>query len=447
MVFVLLSFFTILFVLLSKQLFQRWFNHLSIYTLIWFFLLTFYEMKLVHYYDLTFETWCIIIGAFFSYCLGVITYFVAKQNKTEQFPDSANKNLIISTNLFLNNAKVLRVAIIITSLIGLAGAIQNWMVLLHKFKTIQNIIIFAHYIYEMRVQGDLDFMPYLSSFSYVAVFLAGLYTVKRGKLSIYVLLPFLAVVLKELANVARAGMLFALVEFVSVLILYRYSVYGNVFFSRRNNTRRLVISTIFIFILIVGGATAVRSVRGTIESYGSSTPTLDKLKGDLIITPSIYFYFSSDVGVLNKYLQSKGEKTSFGENTFMPVYNILNKLGVVAKPNEYQKGYYIPVWTNTGTYLRELHADFGMTGVLLVPYCLGIFLTFLWFKFFETTNLSYLVIMVYFYIIIFFSFLVMASRLGFWVISFALLLILMPALEKISLFFIKRKQNNLKLED
>jgi oligosaccharide repeat unit polymerase len=390
-------------------------------------------LKLIRYEDLTFETWFVIIGAFISYFLGIITFFVAKNN-FGNYPDSNNKNLRIQTNLFINNAKVLKISILITSIIGLIGAIQNWLVLLHEFKTFPNIIINANIIYHMRVEGELAFVPYLSSFSYVAVFLGALYSARKGKISFYLTFPFLGVILSDLANVGRAGMLFAFVEFISALVLYSYSINKYDLNQSKRSNKKFAISIVLIFISLVAAATVVKSIRGSVESISSSTSTLNKLKGNAVITPTVYLYFSSDVGVLNKYLELEKENSMFGENTFMPIYRVLNKLDLVEKPQFYQTGYYIPMWTNTGTYLRELHADFGVTGILLVPFLLGLFITFLWFKFFETTRLNYLVILVYFYIIIFFSFVVFEPRQGYWIISLVLILLFIPALEKLSLF-------------
>ena len=286
----------------------------------------------------------------------------------------------------------------------------------------------------MRVEGELAFVPYLSSFSYVAVFLGALYSARKGKISFYLTFPFLGVILSDLANVGRAGMLFAFVEFISALVLYSYSINKYDLNQSKRSNKKFAISIVLIFISLVAAATVVKSIRGSVESISSSTSTLNKLKGNAVITPTVYLYFSSDVGVLNKYLELEKENSMFGENTFMPIYRVLNKLDLVEKPQFYQTGYYIPMWTNTGTYLRELHADFGVTGILLVPFLLGLFITFLWFKFFETTRLNYLVILVYFYIIIFFSFVVFEPRQGYWIISLVLILLFIPALEKLSLF-------------
>ncbi len=443
MVFLILISLTAFFILISKLLFKSWFNHLSIYTFIWFILLTFYEMKLFYYYDLSLETWSIIVGSFLSFFLGIITYFSAKKSTTID-PNISNNVTASETVFFANNAKVLKITTIIFSMIGLAGAIQHWLVLIRNFGSIPNVILNANTIYQMRVEGELDFIPYLSLFSFVAVFLGSLYTARKGRISIYIVIPMIAVILSDLANFARSQMLFALIEFLCVMIFYKYSIVSRQL-SEKKNSKLMFIGIVFVIVLLIGGATIVRSVRGTIESYSASTTTLNKLRGNTFITPSIYLYFSSDVGVLNKYLESDGEKTAFGENTFMPVYNILYKYGVVNKPANYQRGYFIPMWSNTGTYLRELHADFGITGVLLVPYSLGLLLTFLWFKYFETYSLNYLVLLVYFNILIFFSFLVMVTRLGYWIISLVIILFLLHYINKFAGLFID-KTNKPELE-
>lgn len=446
MVFLILFTISIFFVLVSKDLFKTWFNHLSIYIVIWFVLITLYEMKLLQYENLRLETWFIIGGAFLSYYLGIITYFTAK-NELRYYPDTTSEIYGKNKILFDNNGIVLKIGIVVTSLIGLAGAVQNWMVLFHKFKTIQNIIISANVIYQMRVAGDLEFLPYFSSFSFVAVFLGSIYTAWKRKFSFYILIPFLAVVLSELANVGRAGMLFAFVEFISVMILYRPAVLKIELTSRKWKKLKNIISIVFISVLLIAGATSVKLVRSTIESYSGASSSLNEIRGGLVISPSIYFYFSGDLGVLNKYLELDKESNMFGENTFMPVYRVLNKFGIVKKPHFYQIGYFVPVWMNTGTYLRELHADFGISGILIIPYFLGLFTTFLWFKFRETLNLKYFILLVYFYIIIFFSFLMFEPRLGYWTISLVLLLIITPFMEKISRLLLNRKEDNAELDN
>ena len=121
----------------------------------------------------------------------------------------------------------------------------------------------------------------------------------------------------------------------------------------------------------------------TSESYEGTSNELRQFKDNLIISPSLYLYLSSDVGVLSQYLRSEGtsypemDYTQFGQNTFLPVYNFLSKFGFIDRVSGYQRGYFIPMWTNTGTYIRELHADFGITGILLGPYLIGLLITWI----------------------------------------------------------------------
>ena len=138
------------------------------------------------------------------------------------------------------------------------------------------------------------------------------------------------------------------------------------------------------------------------------------------------------MGVLSKYLFYEGEDTEFGQNTFLTVYGFLARFGAVEKPELFQKGYYIPMWTNTGTYIRELHADFGVLGPIIGPYILGLLITWLWFKFYREKNLIVFAFLVYLFLVIGFSFLVMITRLPSWTISLFVIVIILPFLEKIA---------------
>jgi oligosaccharide repeat unit polymerase len=70
----------------------------------------------------------------------------------------------------------------------------------------------------------------------------------------------------------------------------------------------------------------------------------------------------------------------FGANTLAPVYRVLAKLGFDTHTSRYQVFYKTPAPANTGTYLREVHADFGVLGVLLIPFLMGFVTTVIWFR-------------------------------------------------------------------
>jgi oligosaccharide repeat unit polymerase len=247
--------------------------------------------------------------------------------------------------------------------------------------------------------------------------------------------------LKELAVVGRAGMLFALLEFVFTFFLFRHLLNTDIkkrfVFSKVNG----IVATFILLVFIISAASLIRIFRGSTESFAARSTQLSQFRENIILTPTLYLYLSSDPGVLSKYLESKEDfnsemnNTKIGQNTFLPIYSLLAKLGITERVSGYQRPYYIPIWTNTGTYIRELHADFGIAGTLLGAYLIGLIITWSWFKFYEKKNLILFAILVYFYLIIGFSFLVMVTRLLYWFISLIIIILFIPLLERISEYF------------
>ncbi|HMN26430.1 MAG TPA: oligosaccharide repeat unit polymerase, partial [Ignavibacteriaceae bacterium] len=187
----------------------------------------------------------------------------------------------------------------------------------------------------------------------------------------------------------------------------------------------------------------IRISRGSRENYVGTDRQLKQMKDNFLFSPSIYLYISSDAGVFSKYLELDKEEARIGENSFRLFYDFLSRFELVEKPKFFQQGYFIPMWTNTGTFIREIHADFGIIGVLVIPFILGISLTWFWFIFIRTGNIFSLVFMVYLYLIIGFSFLVMVTRLNQWYFSQILILLYIPILQNLA----SRKNSSLLVEN
>ncbi len=419
------------FILLSIKLFKKVLNPLSLYTIIWTFLLSAYELKLIRYNDLTLTTWAVVIFAHLAFTLGVITFFTARKNfgvKTNVFEEKKSFQL----NIFRDNGKTVKFFIILFSIIGILAAIQHWMVLIKEFGSIVAVLIKSAVVYRMRVQGEIKgVIPYVFSFTYVATFLAALYAGYYNKFKLFMLLPFIAMVLKSLAEVARASMLFGIVIFFLTYVLMRYLKSKDVNDTTKLNRKKIILSFTVIFTLVVLSAALVKTFRAPAENYKASTKELRQLENGFLISPSLYLYASAHVGVLNAYLKKQDELTDFGQNTFLPVYRFLAKFKLIPQPSYYQKGYFVPVWTNTGTYLREIHADFGPVGLFLIPYLLGLISTFYWFRFFETHSLYYMAGLLFILVIITFTFLVMVTRLSYWFISLVLILLTLKFIDKL----------------
>jgi oligosaccharide repeat unit polymerase len=395
----------------------------------------------MNYIEISDFTWLIITYCYGTFVLGVITVYVAKKNFS--FPPIEDSS---PSFLLRDNAKILQILVYFFCIIGLISAIQHWYVLIAKFGDIRTVLIQANLVYRLRTDGEVSgVLPYLYISSYIAVVLSGIYTAVRKKITLVAIISFLSIIVKEIASFGRAGILTGLLLFVISFILFRhYLTDKNTTMIKKIGKKEVVILFTVMSILFFAGITVVKSFRGTYESFKATSKSLSKLRNNDIISPSIYLYASAHVAVLSKYFEQDDEKAKFGENTFLPIYNFISKFGVVEHPDFYQRGYWIPMWTNTGTYIREIHADFGILGIIFFPFILGFFTTIFWYRFLEKGKMIDFIVLVYLYLIISMSFLVMITRSATWFISFLSLVIILKILE---IFYRGSKLNGIKDND
>lgn len=421
--------------ILGRYLFKHWFNHLTLYCLIFGGSIFLYELKLLPYVEIIPFTWFIIISSFLSFLMGILTVIAARNLYYKKPTYIEHSDIMLK--IFSDDGKVLKYSILFFSLISLYAAVEFWMVLIRQFGSIPAVFLNAQVIYRLNIIGKLSgTTPYIYLVGYVAVFLAGIYTAYKGKFTLLAFIPIFSLILRDLAGSGRAGMLFALMEFIFTIILFRYLLKKDRLRRFKFSKLSIVVVSTILLALFIASASLVKVSRGVVkaENYSGASRELREARDNLILSPSLYLYLSSDVGVLSKYFSSDGEDTPFGQNTFMTAYLFLSKFNIVERPHEFQKGYFIPMWTNTGTYIRELHADFGTLGVLLGPFLLGLLISWLWFKFFEQQNIIALAFLVYLNIIVGFSFFVMATRVIYWSTSLLMLILFLPILEKLSVY-------------
>lgn len=429
---VLFSFlFLIVGIISGKLIFKSWVNHLTVYFFVIGGLTFLYELKLLAYKELTTLTWFVLISSTFSFILGIST--ILSSRKLNLSSDNQSAKNFSEIPLFKDDGKVLKYSAVFFSLVGLFVALHRWYIMINIFGSIPAVFVNAAWVYRINVKGEIkEFIPILPSFVYVGVFLSAVYTAYKGRFSFISFFPILCIILKELTYFGRGEMLFSTLEFFFTFFLTRNLL------SREKNIKfkfskiNAVISILLLVALVITAASIVRTSRGVKESIRGSSQELKQLEDNFIISPSVYFYLSSDLGVLNQYLNEEKETAKFGENTFRGIYYFLSKLRIVEEPQFFQKGYFIPYWSNTGTYIREIHADFGIWGVYLVPYILGILLTWLWYKFFNEKSFIVLAILVYLNLIVAFSFLVMVTRLNQWFLSQFLIILFLPFINRLA---------------
>lgn len=433
MALILIFVITFLGTLLGKFLFKKWINHLTLYSFFFGISIFLYELKLLPYVDIIPFAWFIVILSSLSFLLGIVT-IISARNLSRENPIVLQK-LDISLKIFSDDGKTLKFAIIFFSLISIYSTIEFWMFLIKQFGNIPGVLINSQVIYRLNISGDLvGFTPYISLTGFIALFFAAIYTAYKRKFSILSFIPLISIMIREIGQAGRAAMSVALVEFVLTFILFRYLLKSD--FRQRFNFSRAnaIVASILLVVLFILAASIVRVSRTTesSEKFTGASSELSQTKENIFISPTIYLYASSNVGVLSKYFSSEGENTGFGQNTFQTIHYYLARLEIIDRLHEKPKGYYIPMWTNSATYLRDLHADFGISGVLLGPFILGLLITWLWFKFYEKQSLIAFSFLVYLNLVVVFACLGIVTRFTFWSLALLFILLSIPVLEKIS---------------
>jgi len=342
------------------------------------------------------------------FLLGSITVVIAqfvvkgKIDVKEHYMDSGKQEL---------DLKKMKTVLWWLNIITFVSALHDFYLISKIFGGFSTAILLGNVLYRYRINEGLPgSIPYISSLVFTAAVLAGNYTARRGRLTFVAVLPIIIIIMIDFANMGRADILV-----VALLFSGAYLLTPKV---ENTNQKKFVFkmrqfaAALCIVVIIVSGAEIIRSTRQMKEQFTGATKGLQKLSAGSIITPSIYLYFTSSYGVLNQYFKNESEHTPFGGHTFLPVYRILEKIGVEIHAEVYQTWYRTPVRINTGTYLRELHGDFGVAGLILGPYLIGLFASIFWFRFREHGMITDLCIVSFFYGIIGMSFFVMATRIG-----------------------------------
>lgn len=391
----------------SRRLFGTWFNHVNVYTGIWTVSLAALHLNLIEYYPLTAETWIIIVAGWACFCLGSFAVLAARFATGAPVVEFAQRRPADAREI-----RTLRHVLWFLCSVSSVVVLQHWMMLLREFGSISRVLVWGNLVYSYRVQkGIAGAIPYFDSLAIAACLFGGLYMALTGRLRSIALLPFVIVFVNELAAMGRAKLVMAGALYVCGYAFGRFRAGGGTSLVRVGRMRRFV-AVVITLGLLVAGAEFVRSTRGSTEQFVGATTKLYRLGGSAVLTPSIYMYASSQTAVLNQYLKGPGEQTPLGGNTFAPVYRALAKLGFDTRTEVYQKFYVTPVYTNTGTYLRELHADFGISGTLLGPFLLGLVTSLVWFHLRHQFRYTTLVVLGYLFTLVAMSILYMATRAG-----------------------------------
>jgi oligosaccharide repeat unit polymerase len=399
-------------VITGRLLFGRWFNHFSLYSLIWGTGLSLFEWRLIEYIPLTAEVWMLLLYAWIAFMAGAAILILARKA-------AADRQTMVETvyplPLGLTEKKLFVGFILLLSIIALFTVIQHWSILLKRFGSITGVLINGRAVYQLTVAGKIaGRMPYFDSLALAAICLTGIYSARAGKIKLLVLFPLAITILSDIALGGRAKMIISGILFLSAYFLTKIASAPT---TSLQPVRRLL-TLVMLLAVVLTAAEFVRSFRGAQERFYGVSKELRQFENNIFLTPSIYLYLSSHPGVFNAYWKAGGEPPVFpGSYTFAPLYRILARIGLADHVSFFQKFYGIPIYTNTGTYLRELHSDFGLAGIFVAPYALGFLCTWLWLKIQQRRRIMTIALLAHIYVVVAFTYLYQVTRLGQWAVS------------------------------
>lgn len=357
--------FNIICIYFGIRLYNTWFNPISIYALVWGFSVGLHESNLILYYDLSSFCWFIIIISQLMFTIGC--YF-GKRIK--------HKNEIIIYNNELLKIE-LKKGILFTTFIAAVAIVGNFITAINIYGSnlFDNLTdIYADRVYQTR---DIESIPYLGAFIFILMPLSGVYLKKYG-FSLLLIPSLVLALLSALSSGGRAGIVFDIILFGSAYYLVDSSNTFTVVKEKATKLsgykRKVILLLSIITLLIMVVLLTNRRGSGVAPTYASDTFKL--LFGNNIIIYKFVEYFASPVGVLNEYL--KTNEFHFAHNSLLPILNILNRLGLIDRVDQYQKFFYTPIYSNVGTWLRELIEDFTIYGELIAVIFLSLITSFLY---------------------------------------------------------------------
>jgi oligosaccharide repeat unit polymerase len=345
--------------IIARWICGRWFNHLTLYTAIWSVSLIALETHLIVYHAVVFEAWIYIFTAWIAIYLGTALIRLTRNVRPQQefFPELSVRRL--------------KFFIFIFSVAGLLSTIALFSNIVHMLDSGSAAALLenANRVYGMRLEGDVSGFMYLNFLPYAGCVLGGIYTARLGRLTLIALSPLAVMLADGAVSMQRAGMIYG-----TSLFVFSY------LFAPKTHKAQL---SRWVKVSVVAAAAALFTLvslfRGAAELYEGESKTLENAGQSVALLPALYLYVSAPVVCFSEYLKHPEDdgKSLWGRYSFASIYRFASKLGFDTYVPYYQSYYDTPIPVNTGSYLREVYADFGGVGVFLFPFALGLVISLL----------------------------------------------------------------------
>ncbi|PXV63072.1 oligosaccharide repeat unit polymerase [Halanaerobium congolense] len=393
---------------------------LGIYGIVWLGLIVFSRIGFVEYNSFTFEANLIYLLNYFMFLLGSLTIKIGVK---WQINKKKLLNKINYERLNLFNDKLILYVIRILLFISLFSIIIKWIVLINNFGSLTFIINHANHVrYQLIGSNNLNFpfyyryIAYLSSLSIIAAVFSSFYVIFISSKVITPYLSLIILLLNDLVTFGRINIIWGSLFFVSAFII---SVYLGINKINYKTILKYIIIVVVVFLII----NLPRQIRS--NGVGLISNISDTFK-------SYYIYATGGFTAFSEYLRTAKSSTTNGWAFFNPFMRFFERLGII-KSIDFSYIYDfidIPFRFNVFTILRDIYSDFGIIGIILIPYILGGFSTYICFSLKYKFKLTTILMLIYIYMSIIFSVIYNPFSMGVNIIGLGGTLILGLFLEK-----------------
>jgi len=401
----------------SKVIYKSYFSPFSLYGGTWSFVLATYYFSIISYIKLSDITQFVIFSSLFSFLLGGIIpgfYFNIKRKK----------NLISLNNQKNFDIKKIKFFLLITSIFGFICILIFFIKILNSFG--------YRILYEgLEVRRELTvggwtgagvigelglggFRTYGLAATYISSVFGGFYTAIKRHFYLFAYLPILNAFIYGIGYLGRS-------DFLNIIIIFFVSYYlGKKSISERIITRDFFPYAICSLVIIVMFLSIISYFR-----FGSYSKV--EIYSDNKIPPIVihyYRYLTNKIPALEVALTTYNDKFYMGLKTFFPLAILLYKFKFIDYlPDAYyvHDVVWVPVPSNTFTYLRPIYEDFGLIGVLIFPFLFGFISSYIQVKNIINPSLTKIYILSFLYLMAIFCFKLFVLTASLWIfIAFVL---------------------------
>ena len=336
-------------VYVGKIIYSNFFNPICLYSIVWGVAVFVHQSGLIVFYNLTPFCWMVIFASHLLFVLGCI---IGWNLNIEEKP------IVVECIRDEQLKKWMLVGITVTMSLAAIAIVANLktMISIYGFNLMEQIVL----IYGDRINETekIETIPYLGSFIFITLPLLGCYLKRFGFHVIVIPCVFLACA-DALISGGRTGIVFALLLFLAG---YMCMDKGYELSSRGRAIFLLICLVTFVSMIFF-----VSQERADGLKMAYATDLYKDLFGYNVALYKGLAYIAGPIGTLNEYLREC--EFHFGRNSFLTIYNVLARLGLMEPINHYQEFFLTPIECNVGTWVREIIEDFTLFGaVFFIPF-------------------------------------------------------------------------------